>query len=159
MDLQRLGTVRRLARLASDDGFFLVAALDHPENYLALFDKDVGRVPYDVVVRSKLELAAALVPHSSALLLDPVWSHGQAIATGTLPGRVGVIAALDNLRYLPDTPLGWDPATRLRPGWTPEKAATLGADGVKLVVFYRAELDEPAARQRTLVAELVASCR
>jgi len=159
MDLQRLGTVRRLARLTSADGYFLVAALDHPENYLALFDKDVARVPYEVVVRSKLELAAALAPYSSALLLDPVWSHGQAIATRTLPGPVGVIAALDMLRYTPDEPPGWDPETRLRPGWTPEKAALLGADGVKLVVIYRADRTGLAARQRALVAELVASCR
>jgi tagatose-1,6-bisphosphate aldolase len=159
MDIPRLGTVRRLARLASEDGFFLVAALDHPENYLALFDKAVERVPYDVVVRSKMELAGALARHASALLLDPVWSHGQAIATGTLPRSVGVIAALDHLRYTPDTPPGWDPATRLRPGWTPEKAARLGADGVKLVVMYRAELAELAAQQRKLVAELVTECR
>jgi tagatose-1,6-bisphosphate aldolase len=159
MELQRLGTVRRLARLASDDGFFLVAALDHPENYLALFDQHVERVPYEVVVRSKLELAGHLSRYASALLLDPVWSLGQAVATGTLPGSVGVIAALDMLRYTPDTPPGWDPATRLRPGWTPEKAAKLGADGVKLVVIYRADRDELAARQRKLVAELVASCR
>jgi tagatose-1,6-bisphosphate aldolase len=159
MDLQRLGTVRRLARLASDDGFFLIPALDHPENYLALFDSDVARVPYDVVVGSKLALAAYLSRYASALLLDPVWSLGQAVATGALPGSVGLLAALDLLRYTPDTPPGWDPATRLRPGWTPEKAARLGADGVKLVVFYRADLDEPAARQRKLVAELVASCR
>jgi tagatose-1,6-bisphosphate aldolase len=159
MDLQRLGTVRRLARLASDDGFFLIAALDHPENYLALFDTNVGRVPYDVVVRSKLELAAHLARYASALLLDPVWSLGQAVATGTLPGSVGVMAALDMLRYTPETPPGWDPVTRLRPGWTPQKAAKLGADGVKLVVIYRADLDELAAQQRKLVAELVASCR
>jgi tagatose-1,6-bisphosphate aldolase len=159
MDPQRLGTVRRLARLTSDDGFFLVAALDHPENYLALFDKDVARVPYDVVVRSKLELAAALAPYASALLLDPVWSHAQAIATGTLPRSVGVIEALDMLRYTPDSPPGWDPDTVPRPGWTPEKAARIGADGVKLVVIYRAERGELAARQRKLVAELVAACR
>jgi len=158
-DVARLGTARRLARLTSDDGFFLVAALDHPENYLALFDSDVERVPYDVVVRSKLELAAELSRHASAVLLDPVWSLAQAVATGVLPGSVGVIAALDMLRYTPGTPPGWDPTTRLRPGWTPEKAARLGVDGVKLVVLYRADLDEPAAQQRKLVAELVASCR
>jgi tagatose-1,6-bisphosphate aldolase len=158
-DVARLGTVRRLARLTSDDGFFLIAALDHPENYLALFDKDVERVRYDIVVRSKLDLAAQLSRHASALLLDPVWSLGQAVATGVLPGSVGVMAALDMLRYTPDTPPGWDPATRLRPGWTPEKAATLGVDGVKLVVFHRADLDEQAAQQRKLVADLVSSCR
>ena len=159
MDPQRIGTVRRLARLASPDGYFLVAALDHPENYLALFDQDIARVPYDVVVRSKLELATALAPHASALLLDPVFSHAQAIATGTVPGPVGILAALDMLRYTPDTPPGWDPDTRLRPGWDPAAVARTGADGGKLVVLYRTELDELAARQRALVADLAVACR
>ncbi len=159
VDLQRLGAVRRLARLASHDGFFFVAALDHPENYLALFDKDVARVPYDTVVGSKLELVAELSRHASGLLLDPVWSLGQAIATRTLPGSVGVLAPIELLAYTPHVHPGWDVTTRLRPAWTPEKIAKLGLDGVKLVLFYRADLDEAAAGQRKLVADLVASCR
>jgi hypothetical protein len=65
--VSRLGVIRRLTRLADADGFFCVAALDHPENYLALFDKDVGNVPHATVVASKLELAAALAGHASAL--------------------------------------------------------------------------------------------
>jgi tagatose-1,6-bisphosphate aldolase len=158
VDLGRLGTVRRLARLATDDGFFCVAALDHPENYLALFDRDVTRVAYETVVASKLELATGLSRHASALLLDPVWSLGQAIATGTLPGAVGVLAPIELLRYTPQQPPGWDVHTRLRPGWTPEKMAKLGVDGVKLVLFYRADLAD-AAEQRRLVADLVAACR
>jgi len=153
----RLGIVRRLTRLATADGFFCIAALDHPENYLALFDPDVTRVPHDTVVASKLELAAELARHASGLLLDPVWSLGQAIATGALPGRVGVIAPIEQLTYTPDDPPGWEVATRLRPGWTPEKIARLGVDAVKLFLFYRAELEE-AAGQRALVADLVASC-
>ena len=159
MDLQRLGTVRRLTRLATHDGFFCIAALDHPENYLALFDSDVGRVPYETVVASKLELATELSRHASGLLLDPVWSLGQAIATGTLPGSVGVLAPIELLRYAPGTTVGWDLETRLRPGWTPEKVAKLGADGVKLILFYRAELADVAAQQRKLVADLASACR
>jgi tagatose-1,6-bisphosphate aldolase len=159
VDLQRLGTVRRLTRLATHDGFFCIAALDHPENYLALFDKDVARVPYETVVRSKLELTAELSRHASGLLLDPVWSLGQAIATGTLPGSVGVLAPIELLTYAPQTPVGWDPETRLRPAWTPEKVAKLGADGVKLILFYRAERADVAAQQCKLVAELASACR
>ncbi|MEH1129988.1 hypothetical protein [Micromonospora sp. CPCC 206061] len=159
MDVQRLGTVRRLARLATGDGFFCVAALDHPENYVALFDIDVARVPHRTVVDSKLHLVSALAGHASAVLLDPVYSLGQAIATGTLPGSVGVIAPVELLTYTPERPPGWDLSTVLRPQWTPEKIAKLGVDAVKLILFYRAELAEVAAEQRKLVADLAAACR
>ncbi|GLI01591.1 beta/alpha barrel domain-containing protein [Phytohabitans aurantiacus] len=158
MDVQRLGMVRRLARIATDDGFFCVAALDHPENYVALFDKDVSRVPHQTVVDSKLHLVSALSGHASAVLLDPVYSLGQAIATGTLPGSVGVIAPIELLTYTPDSPPGWALPTVLRPQWTPEKIAKLGADAVKLILFYRSELADVAAEQRKLVADLAAAC-
>ena len=125
--MERLGTIRRLARLASDDGYFLVAALDHPENYLALLDPDVTRVPHETVVASKLELAAKLAEHASALLLDPVWSLGQAIATGVVPGHVGLMAPIELLTYTPKNPPGWAVEPQLRPGWTVDKIAKLGA--------------------------------
>lgn len=159
MDPQRLGTVRRMARLATEDGFFCIAALDHPENYLALFDRDVTKVPYLTVVDSKLELVRELSRHASGLLLDPVYSLGQAIATGALPGSVGVLAPIEQLSYARDVPPGWATAAQLRPKWTPEKIVKIGADGVKLILFYRAELANAAAGQRKLVAELASACR
>jgi tagatose-1,6-bisphosphate aldolase len=154
-----LGIVRRLSRLATDDGFFDIAALDHPENYLALLDPDITRVSYETVVESKLELGAELARHASGLLLDPVYALGQAIATRTLPRDVGLVAPIEVLTYRPDAPPGWDTATRLRPKWTPEKMAKLGVDGVKLILFYRADLADTAAEQRKLVADLAAECR
>ncbi|WP_117209346.1 hypothetical protein [Allorhizocola rhizosphaerae] len=155
VDLQRLGKLRRMTRLASDDGFFLVAAMDHPENYLELFDKDISLVPHATVVESKMELLAALSRHASAVLVDPMWSLGQGVATRTLPGGVGMIAPIEQLSY---TPTGWGLETRLRPQWTVEKIAALGADGVKLFLFYRAELADVAEGQRKLVAELAVQC-
>ncbi|MBX6356145.1 MAG: hypothetical protein IRZ05_09875, partial [Micromonosporaceae bacterium] len=152
----QLGTVRRLTRLATTDGFLCIAAMDHPENYVELFDKDVSRVPHETVVRSKLELAAELARHASGLLLDPVWSLGPAIATRTLPGTVGLVAPIEQLTY---TGSGFALDTRLRPKWTPEKIAKLGVDGIKLYLSYRADLPEVAAEQRKLVADLVSTCR
>jgi tagatose-1,6-bisphosphate aldolase len=152
--LDELGLRRRLTRLTTADGFFFVAALDHPENYLALFDTDISRVSHDTVVRSKLELAAHLAPHASALLLDPVWSLGQAIATATLPRNTGAISSIELLAY---TPQGFGLETRLRPEWTPEKIARAGVDGVKVYLSYRAELDVVAS-QRALIGDLAARC-
>jgi tagatose-1,6-bisphosphate aldolase len=156
VDLRRLGMIRRLSRLADQDGFFCVAAIDHPENYLELIDNDNSRVPHETVVASKLELVAELSRHASALLLDPMWSLGQAVATRALPGSVGLVAPIEQLAYIPG---GWGLETRLRPGWTLEKIAKIGADGVKLFLFYRAELDEVASQQRKLVADVAASCQ
>lgn len=156
VDVQRLGVVRRLSRIATADGFFCIAAIDHPENYIELFDADIAHVSDDTVVRSKLELVSELSRHASGLLLDPMWSLGQAVATRALPGSVGLIAPIERLRYSPG---GWGLDTELRPGWTPAKIAAIGADAVKLFLYYRAELDEVAAAQRKLVAELISSCR
>jgi tagatose 1,6-diphosphate aldolase len=151
-----LGTVRRLTRLATTDGFLCIAAMDHPENYVELFDKDISRVPHETVARSKLELATELARHASGLLLDPVWSLGQAIATQTLPGTVGVVASIEKLSY---TRQGFGLETALRPKWTAEKITKLGADGVKLYLSYRADITDVAAEQRRLVADLVSTCR
>lgn len=151
-----LGKIRRLTRLASPDGFLLVAAMDHPENYVALFDKDVDSVPHTTVVRSKLELARTLAAHSSALLLDPVYSLGQAVLTADLPGDVGLISSIEQLGYTTDGQFEVD--TRLRPDWSVAQIAATGADAVKLFFSYRADLATVAAGQRELIAGLAADC-
>lgn len=133
-----LGKVRRLARIADPDGFVRAAAIDHPDTYLELFDPDLARVSFEEVVESKLELVAAMAPHATAMLLDPVWSAGQAVAGGVLPGDVGLVSGLEDLYYTPTTsPVGFDTELRLKPGWTPATLAALGCDAAKLVVFHR----------------------
>lgn len=152
----RLGTIRRLQRISDADGFFRVAAIDHPENYLALFDRDLTRVGFGEVVKSKLELIEGMAGHCTAVLVDPVWSFGQAVLTGAVPGTVGLISGLERLAYSPE---GFGTETLLRERWTVPVLSRLGADAAKLVVFYRAELGEVAERQHALVRELVERCR
>ena len=48
----QLGKLRRLQRISDADGFIRVAAIDHPENYLALFDSDLTKVTDEEVVVS-----------------------------------------------------------------------------------------------------------
>lgn len=151
----RLGKLRRLQRISDADGFIRVAAIDHPENYLALFDSDVAAVGFAEVVESKLELIEAMAPHSTAVLVDPVWSLGQGVLTGAIPGTTGIISGLEHLAY---SPSGFGTQTALREHWTVPVLARLGADGAKLVVFYRDELSDVSAGQRDLVADLAARC-
>lgn len=151
----RLGKLRRLQRISDADGHIRVAAIDHPENYLALFDEDIAAVGFEEVVESKLELVAGMAAHSTAVLVDPVWSLGQGVLTGAIPGSVGVISGLEQLAYSPE---GFGTETQVREAWTVPQLVRLGADAAKLVVFYREELAEVAASQHELVSRLVHEC-
>lgn len=152
---QRIGKLRRLQRLSDSDGYLRVAAIDHPENYLALFDEDLSAVSFDEVVESKLELVEAMAAHCSAVLVDPVWSFGQGVLAGRIPGTTGVISGLEQLAY---SPAGFGTQTVLRERWTVPVLSRLGVDGAKLVVFYREEMADVSAEQRDLVQRLVAQC-
>jgi tagatose-1,6-bisphosphate aldolase len=151
----RLGKLRRLQRITDADGFIRVAAIDHPENYLALFDSDISAVGFGEVVESKLELIAAMSEQASAVLVDPVWSLGQGVLTGSIPPGVGIISGLEQLAY---SPAGFGTETVLRKQWTVPLLVRLGVDAAKLVVFHREELADISASQDALVADIVAQC-
>jgi tagatose-1,6-bisphosphate aldolase len=150
-----LGKLRRLQRISDADGFIRVAAIDHPENYLALFDPDVSTVGTAEVVESKLELIAAMAPESTAVLVDPVWSFGQSVLSATVPPYVGMISGLELLAY---SPSGFGTETVLRDGWSVETLARLGADAAKLVVFYRSERADVTASQHEVLRALATDC-
>jgi tagatose-1,6-bisphosphate aldolase len=152
---EQLGKLRRLQRISDSDGFIRVAAIDHPENYLALFDADLSKVSDEEVVVSKLELLVAMSAESTAVLVDPVWSFAQGVLSAAIPPGVGVISGLERLAYSPE---GFGTETALREGWTVPTLARLGVDGAKLVVFYRSELADVTASQHKLVEEIVAEC-
>jgi len=116
----------------------------------------LSAVAFDEVVASKLELIAGMSAHCSAVLVDPVWSFGQGVLTGAVPGSDGIISGLERLAY---SPAGFGTTTELRERWTVPVLSRLGADAAKLVVFYRAELEAVVAQQRAIVADLVAQCR
>lgn len=151
----QLGKLRRLQRISDADGFIRVAAIDHPENYLALFDSDLTKVTDEEVVLSKLELVAAMSAESTAVLLDPVWSFGQAVLSQVVPAGVGIISGLEHLAY---SPSGFGIETVLREGWTVPVLARLGTDAAKLVVFHRAEQADVSASQHRLVERLAEEC-
>lgn len=154
-----LGKIRRLDRISDDEGFIRVAAIDHPENYLALFDSDISQVGFDEVVESKLELIDGMAPHCTALLLDPVYSIGQAILSGVAAGSVGLISGVEKLSYAPaDSPTGWGSELAVRDDWSVDTLAALGVDGVKIVVFHRSDSGDVSVEQHATIQRLAADC-
>lgn len=160
LDPSAIGLRRRLSRLCDRSGHIRTMAIDHPENYLALFDADLAAVGFEEVVESKLAMVRVLAEHATSVLLDPVWSFGQAVATGALPGDVGLVSGIEDLYYRPGSSTGFDTELRLKPGWDPGVLATLGADAAKLVVFHRDDQDRAVVEQQhAVVADAAARCR
>jgi tagatose 1,6-diphosphate aldolase len=153
-----LGKLRSLASCADSDGFFTVLAVDHPVSFIlgrkdpAVADDPDSRAR---AVMAKWQLTRALAPHASALLTDPDLGLAAALATGALPGRIGLIMCAEAEGY--QSVADAHTVTELRPGWDARKIRLAGGDGLKLLWRYRGEVPEAAAH-RDLVRRVADEC-
>ena len=150
-----IGKIRRLQQCATDTGQFIILAMDHRGNLKrALQPSDPESVSYGEMVAFKRQVAAALSPATTAILLDPVFGAAQAVAGGAISGRSGLVVAVEKTGYT------GDPTAResqILPGWSVAKIARMGATAVKLLVYYHPEAPN-AAEQETLVQEVGEAC-
>jgi tagatose 1,6-diphosphate aldolase len=152
----RIGTRRGLDACASARGTFAVLALDHRQNLRKELHPDApASATYDEMVAFKRAVIRALAPHATGSLLDPEIGAAQCIVDGSLPGRAGLLVAVEAT--------GWEGpdnarVSRILPGWSVEQAKRIGASAVKLLVYYHSEAANADAQER-LVADVAASCR
>jgi len=151
-----LGARRGLEACASPRGTFAVLALDHRQNLRReLRPDDPDSVTYDEMVDFKRAVVRALSPVATGTLLDPEIGAAQSIADGSLPGRAGLIVAIEATGY---AGLSTARVSRILDGWSVEKAKRMGASAAKLLVYYHPDAAN-AADQERLVARVAADCR
>jgi len=151
-----IGKLRGLQRISTSQGTFTCLALDHRQNLRkALNPADPAAVSDAQLSAFKLEVAKALADTSTAVLLDPEVSAAQAVAARVVPGNVGLVVAVESTGY------GGASTARqsqILPGWTIEKAKRMGADAVKLLVYYHP--DSPmAGGVEAFVKQVADDCR
>jgi len=147
------GKVRSLQRVTSEDGFFLICALDHLSDFAELLGPDLSKIGFADVVRAKDAIIRAVSPSVSAVLIDPLYALGQLGISRAVPRDVGLMAPLEDEDYaIPEGPR----RTRLREGWGMPQIKAAGADVAKLLWFFRPDGDPGTAdHQRQLVRDLV----
>lgn len=149
------GTRRGLDACASVRGTFAVLALDHRQNLRReLHPEAPDATTYDEMVAFKRAVVRALAPSATGTLLDPEIGAAQAIADGSLPGRSGLLVAVEATGY-EGTPSVR--VSRILPGWSVEQAKRMGASAAKLLVYYHPAAANSAEQER-LVADVAASC-
>jgi len=156
MTLLSVGKTRRLQHCATPRGTFSILAIDHRNNLRrALNPQNPNSVPGEILTDFKQAVVAALAPAASSVLIDPQYGAGPVITSGALPGMTGLIVARERTGYT------GDPTSRvseLLPDWDARRIERIGADGVKLLVYYHPQA--PTASQiEALVQQVAASCQ
>lgn len=151
-----IGKLRGLQQCATPHGGFAIMALDHRNNLRHAFQPGSPEPANDTeITLFKSEVVEALAPVASAVLLDPELSAAQCIARQRLPGRTGLIVALEATGYVGDPQAR---QSQVLPGWSVAQAKRMGASAAKLLVYYHP--DSPAANEiEDLVKQVADECR
>jgi tagatose 1,6-diphosphate aldolase len=151
-----LGTRRGLDACSSARGTFAVLALDHRQNLRKeLRPAEPAAVSYEEMADFKRAVVRGLAGVATGVLLDPEIGVGPAIEDGSLPGRAGLIVAVEATGY--EGPPGAR-VSRVLPGWGVDRIKRLGASAAKLLVYYHPDAPN-AADQERLVERVARDCR
>jgi tagatose 1,6-diphosphate aldolase len=156
MHVLSIGKLRGLQRCATARGALAVLALDHRQSLERALKLDPSAPDTGATITAfKEQIVSTVGATATALLLDPVYGAAQSVAAGALSRDTGFTVALEASGYT------GDPAARraqVLEGWSVAQAKRMGAEGVKLLVYYHPEAPT-AGEIRTLVAEVGEACR
>jgi len=152
-----LGKTRHLQKLTNKHGIFTMIAIDHHDTLIELIRQRQGGLEptAEVITAEKERLARALASHASAILLDPIYSVESLIKQHIIPGRVGIMVAREASSYTDNDP---GRETVLLADWNAAAIKRVGADGVKLLLYYHPDSSQ-AAYQENIVRQVAQECQ
>lgn len=110
---------------------------------------------YNEIVQLKLDMCSAMGAYASGVLLDPEYGAAQCIAAGALKGTTGLLVSIEATGYEKD-PKGR--ITTLLKGWSVEKIKRMGASAVKILVYYRPDIERIAEKQLKTIRKVAETC-
>lgn len=126
--------LERLERVANSRGVIAAAAMDQrgslKKSIAAKKGVEPSQITDQMMEEFKVAVSKVLTPHASAILLDPQW--GVPAMKARAPGT-GLLVSYEESGYDQTGP-GRLPA--LLPGYNVPKLVSLGADAVKILMYY-----------------------
>lgn len=156
MQTLSIGKMRGMQQCSSARGSITTLALDHRQNLRkSLNPQSPESVTAAELTAFKVQVATALAPEATSVLIDPEFGAGQAVAAGALPAYTGLVVAVEASGYTGDPT---QRHSRVLPGWSVAKIRRMGANMVKLLVYYHP--DSPiAAEGEAFVRQVAEDCR
>jgi tagatose-1,6-bisphosphate aldolase len=147
---------KTLADIASEDGVFAIIAMDQRNTLRRMFEA-VGLDASEQDLRTvKADVARALTPVASGMLLDPTYGVPAVTETHALDSACGLLVAAEP--PIRDSYNG-EPRTRRDPELNAAWVAARGGDALKFLVQLRADRSTPTAGEPDLSAEVLDVCR
>lgn len=149
------GRWRHLQQSSTQNGYFVILAIDHRGNLRTSLNNAAGHPITDAEFgKFKQEVIGALAGECSAVLTDPDFGYASFLSHPNA-GKLGLLMPLEVTDYdiHPSQRL-----TRFIENWSVEQIKKAGGTGVKLLLYYHPEAPN-AANQRILVAQVGEQCR
>ena len=149
--------LRAVDQVAGRDGVVVGVAADHRDSMSAAIVRRGLPPPSPAnLTEIKLRIASVLARSASVILLDVEHAAAQALVAGVIPCDTSLVVPLEAQGYEDGADIR---RTNLLDGWTPQKAAALGAAGCKLLLPYRPDLADQHVCQNDLVEVAIDACR
>src|SRR3954454_20047528 len=147
---------KTLADIASADGVFAIIAMDQRNTLRRMFNA-VGIEAREEDLRTvKADVARALTPAASGMLLDPTYGVPAVTESRALaPGCGLLVAAEPSSRESYNREARTRPAPELNANWVPAQ----GGDSVKFLVQLRADRPIAKSGEPDLAAEVLDVCQ
>lgn len=147
---------KTLADIASKDGVFAIIAMDQRNTLRRMFEA-VGIEPSEEnLLTVKADVARALTPVASGMLLDPTYGVPAVTEAHALASPCGLLVAAEP--PVRDNYNG-EPRTRRDPELNADWVAAQGGDALKFLVQLRADRSTPTAGEPDLSGEVLDVCR
>jgi tagatose 1,6-diphosphate aldolase len=151
-----IGKYRGLQHCSTSRSAISVLALDHRNNLRAALNPNApDQVPDAELIEFKQQVISRLSSSASAVLLDPMFGAAHCVASGALPGQVGLLVAVEESGYTGD-PLARH--SSIATEFSVAKIRRMGASAVKLLVYYHPE-SPTAGEIEALVRQVAADCQ
>lgn len=150
-----------LASIADENGVFSIVAMDQRNTLRRMFAAVGHEADEQDMRQAKIDVAAALTPLASAILLDPTFGVPAVTGAGALATNCGLLVAAepaDRGNY------NGEPRTHRDPALNAEWVSAMGGDAVKFLVQLRpgrpiGDGPDIAAEVLDVVREVVADCK
>ncbi|MGB9694911.1 MAG: tagatose 1,6-diphosphate aldolase [Caldisericaceae bacterium] len=156
------GKLKGISRLADSEGRLRMLAVDQRGSLQTMLasaaGKDKKEIGYSELAFAKRLLTSVLSPHFSATLTDPEFGVPESLKY--LSKNSALLVATEKSGTESAGYQGREKKTILLDGWSVEKIKKLGADAVKLLLYYRPDSSpEIKEFQENVVRSVGAECK
>ncbi|MBC2834441.1 tagatose-bisphosphate aldolase [Paragemmobacter straminiformis] len=143
--------------ICGDEGAMMVIACDQRggmRTILGATPEEQAKIGTDILGQTKMDIAAYLARHATAVLVDPVCALPAMIDEGMLHRSTALLVGLDDSGF-GLTPEGYR-ISKLVPGITARKVRELGGTGAKIMVYLRSDIPAANIANIALLQEVIA---